>query len=280
MRLHKLGLYIFFALVWLCCSCAGSQYGRSRSSRLFYSNRYKGNLLSAKQQCNRALRKKYKKRHKKLLAWSSSSKSSSSSSSTAMAEVDPNDTPPPSKPKPKPKPAPQPQPKVKIPPEEKVTDNTKAFDEIPLEEKYKREKEVLEANDIEPLTNDKKNTLSQKVAKDIANDNFPQELDPLYFITAEDEFSVVDMDPFLVAVEYALQGKMILIEGHTDNVGGSEYNMQLSIKRVEKIRSLMHDMGVPDERISVVGYGEENPKYDNSTAEGRQKNRRVDFKVF
>jgi outer membrane protein OmpA-like peptidoglycan-associated protein len=88
------------------------------------------------------------------------------------------------------------------------------------------------------------------------------------------------MEPFLIAVEYALQGKTILIEGHTDSKGNDTYNMQLSIKRVQKIRELMHDMGVPDEHISVVGYGEEISTHDNKTEEGRQNNRRVDFKAF
>jgi outer membrane protein OmpA-like peptidoglycan-associated protein len=52
------------------------------------------------------------------------------------------------------------------------------------------------------------------------------------------------------------------------------------MKRVARIQQLMHDIGVPDDRISVIGYGETMPLYDNSTEEGRQKNRRVDFKVF
>jgi outer membrane protein OmpA-like peptidoglycan-associated protein len=85
---------------------------------------------------------------------------------------------------------------------------------------------------------------------------------------------------FLIAVEYALQGHTILIEGHTDNLGADNYNVQLSIKRVQRIRQLMLDMGVPDDRISVVGYGEEMKHNDNKTNEGRQLNRRVDFTAF
>ena len=88
------------------------------------------------------------------------------------------------------------------------------------------------------------------------------------------------MEPFLVAVEYALQGRVILIAGHTDSRGADNYNVKLSMKRVEKIRKLMHDMGVPDERISVVGYGEEIATHDNTSDEGRQLNRRVDFTAF
>jgi len=42
----------------------------------------------------------------------------------------------------------------------------------------------------------------------------------------------------------------------------------------------MHDIGDPEENVSVSGHGESMPKYDNATEEGRQKNRRVDFKIF
>lgn len=105
-------------------------------------------------------------------------------------------------------------------------------------------------------------------------------LESLYFITDEAEFAYVDFDPFLIAVEFALHGKMILVEGHTDDRGSDEHNLQLSMNRVRQIETLMRDIGVPEDRVSVIGYGESMPKYDNSTEEGKQKNRRVDFKIF
>ena len=88
------------------------------------------------------------------------------------------------------------------------------------------------------------------------------------------------MDPFLVAVEYALQGKHLLIEGHTDASGQSEHNVKLSIRRVERIRELMLDMGVSDDNISVIGYGEEHSASNDELANDTQLDRRVDFKVF
>ena len=87
-------------------------------------------------------------------------------------------------------------------------------------------------------------------------------------------------NPFLLAVEFALQGKMVLVEGHTDDRGDDSHNLQLSMKRVRQIETLMHEIGVSEEKVSVIGYGETMPKYDNQTEEGRQKNRRVDFKIF
>jgi outer membrane protein OmpA-like peptidoglycan-associated protein len=151
-----------------------------------------------------------------------------------------------------------------------------------LEELHKREDAVLEKNHLPKPTSAKQKEVRDMVADRLENkkDIFPLQLAPLYFTFDEDEFSIVDMEPFLVAAEYALQGRTVLIEGHTDSHGMDTYNVKLSIKRVQKIRQLMRDMGVPDDRISVVGYGEELNTNDNKTEEGRQLNRRVDFTVY
>lgn len=122
-----------------------------------------------------------------------------------------------------------------------------------------------------------RNQVKEKIENGSANEPI---LESLYFITDEAEFAYVDFDPFLLAVEFALQGKMVLVEGHTDNRGGEDHNLDLSMKRVRQIEALMQDIGVPEENVSVIGYGESMPKYDNETEEGRQKNRRVDFKIF
>jgi outer membrane protein OmpA-like peptidoglycan-associated protein len=129
--------------------------------------------------------------------------------------------------------------------------------------------------------NDRQAEIRQRVKEKIENGSANEPiLESLYFITDEAEFAYVDFDPFLLAVEYALQGKMVLVEGHTDNRGGENHNLDLSMKRVRQIEALMLDIDVPDENVSVIGYGESMPKYDNETEDGRQKNRRVDFKIF
>lgn len=140
-----------------------------------------------------------------------------------------------------------------------------------------------EAKPIIPApANDKQAIIRKEVEKELANqkDGEPLEVAPLYFVTAQEEFAFMDMEPFLKAVEFAYQGKMILIEGHTDSNGKAEDNLLLSMRRVERIKQLMVDIGISEHQISVIGYGEAEPKYDNETEEGRQKNRRVDFKVF
>ena len=69
----------------------------------------------------------------------------------------------------------------------------------------------------------------------------------------------------------------IKIFGHTDNKGTDEYNKKLSIKRAEAVKLYFVKNGIPPERFSIVGKGETEPIEDNSTPEGRYKNRRVEF---
>jgi OOP family OmpA-OmpF porin len=69
----------------------------------------------------------------------------------------------------------------------------------------------------------------------------------------------------------------VAIEGNTDNVGGKKYNQKLSERRAESVKDyLVKKLGVDASKISSVGYGMSKPIADNKTAEGKQKNRRVD----
>lgn len=151
-----------------------------------------------------------------------------------------------------------------------------------LETLHKKEDEVLANNHLPVPTSEKHEEIRKRIADKLASKTnvYPLSLDPLYFQFNQDEFSVVDMEPFLMAAEYALQGRTVLIEGHTDSRGQDDFNVKLSIKRVQKIRQLMLDMGVPDDRISVVGYGEELGKEKSKNENDHQLNRRVDFTIF
>jgi len=67
------------------------------------------------------------------------------------------------------------------------------------------------------------------------------------------------------------------IEGHTDNLGNDAFNKALSEKRAKNVRQYMIDkFGIDGKRITEAGFGEEVPIASNDTAEGRQKNRRVE----
>jgi outer membrane protein OmpA-like peptidoglycan-associated protein len=74
-------------------------------------------------------------------------------------------------------------------------------------------------------------------------------------------------------------GLKLAIEGHTDSVGSDEANQKLSEKRAETVRVYLVDQGLPDGSVTSQGFGKTTPVADNSTAEGRQKNRRVEIVV-
>ncbi len=72
----------------------------------------------------------------------------------------------------------------------------------------------------------------------------------------------------------------ISIEGHTDSEGIPERNNPLSERRAKAVSDYLAGAGVDPSRLSTIGYGAERPIADNATAEGRAKNRRIEFKVI
>lgn len=71
----------------------------------------------------------------------------------------------------------------------------------------------------------------------------------------------------------------LVIEGHTDSQGDDELNMKLSEKRANAVKNYLVTKGIDATRLTAIGYGETKPVADNSTAEGRAENRRVELKV-
>jgi len=71
----------------------------------------------------------------------------------------------------------------------------------------------------------------------------------------------------------------IEIQGHTDDVGTESYNKSLSRRRANAVESYLGIKGVSTGRLSTKGFGENAPVYDNSSADGQSKNRRVDFLI-
>ena len=70
------------------------------------------------------------------------------------------------------------------------------------------------------------------------------------------------------------------ISGHTDVVGAKNYNIFLSRKRAEAVKDVLTKKGIDSRRIKAVGYGTSKPLASNDDeADGRELNRRVEFKV-
>ena len=69
------------------------------------------------------------------------------------------------------------------------------------------------------------------------------------------------------------------IEGHTDNVGAADVNQTLSGQRALTVKNAAIAKGVKKERLLAVGFGQNKPVGDNTTEEGRSKNRRTEFRI-
>jgi len=72
----------------------------------------------------------------------------------------------------------------------------------------------------------------------------------------------------------------ILIEGHTDSDGSLSYNQRLSERRAMSVKSFLNLKEVTSSRLSIVGYGENQPVADNATPDGKQANRRVEVAIW
>lgn len=73
---------------------------------------------------------------------------------------------------------------------------------------------------------------------------------------------------------------MVEVAGHADSVNSEQYNQRLSERRAWSVTNFLTEKGVEKKRLKPKGYGELKPAADNSTAEGRAKNRRVDLNLL
>jgi outer membrane protein OmpA-like peptidoglycan-associated protein len=71
----------------------------------------------------------------------------------------------------------------------------------------------------------------------------------------------------------------IVVEGHTDSQGGASFNQDLSQRRAQSVRDYLVSRGMASDRITAEGFGLTRPVADNTTAEGRANNRRVEIVV-
>jgi outer membrane protein OmpA-like peptidoglycan-associated protein len=93
-----------------------------------------------------------------------------------------------------------------------------------------------------------------------------------------------DSEPVLVEMARMLETNaswVMLVAGHTDNVGAKEMNLTLSRQRSDAVIAWLANRGVEKTRLVAAGFGDTRPLAENDSEEGRQKNRRVDLvKVY
>jgi outer membrane protein OmpA-like peptidoglycan-associated protein len=73
---------------------------------------------------------------------------------------------------------------------------------------------------------------------------------------------------------------MVEVQGHTDNKGKHDYNVDLSQRRAESVKKYLVEKGVEEWRLKPVGYGPDSPIASNATKKGRDENRRVEFHIL
>ncbi len=108
------------------------------------------------------------------------------------------------------------------------------------------------------------------ILKNIFFDTDSYELKPTSFVELENILDFLQNNP----------GIKIEISGHTDNTGNEAHNKQLSFNRANSVYKYLIKNKINKERLSCKGYGSSKPISQNNTEEGKQKNRRTEFKIM
>ena len=108
-------------------------------------------------------------------------------------------------------------------------------------------------------------------------------MSPVFFATDRDVILPKSFK-ILTAVANAIIGqpaiKKVIIEGHTDNTGTREHNLDLSDRRARSVRRWLIANGIDPRQLDVVGYGPDRPVAENTTKKGKADNRRVEFHII
>lgn len=102
----------------------------------------------------------------------------------------------------------------------------------------------------------------------------------LSFVTGSAELTPASdaiIKDIYTTVKACPEGLVLHVEGHTDNVGGLDHNMDLSAQRADAAATALTTLGLPDKMVVSQGFGPNDPVADNATEDGRAENRRVDF---
>jgi outer membrane protein OmpA-like peptidoglycan-associated protein len=83
----------------------------------------------------------------------------------------------------------------------------------------------------------------------------------------------------LAGILLILPDQSVTIEGHTDSTGSPDYNLDLSQRRATSVQYFMNTQGLEAKRLNAVGFGMQRPVADNTSADGRKRNRRVEIVI-
>ncbi|MFY0689218.1 MAG: PD40 domain-containing protein [Cyclobacteriaceae bacterium] len=128
-------------------------------------------------------------------------------------------------------------------------------------------------------------TSYQEIVNDIALEPIEKGtkviLNNIFFESGRAELKPISYVELNKAVDLLEDNGTMVIEigGHTDNLGSDELNLKLSEKRAEAVQQYLVLAGIEETRVRFVGYGETQPIADNTTDDGRAKNRRTEFEI-
>ena len=138
--------------------------------------------------------------------------------------------------------------------------------------------------DNEDRCPDVKGTITNKGCPEISKADvkkITQIASKIFFQTNSDKLKVASLAQLdeLAEILKRYEAANLLIEGHADSQGEDAYNLTLSQKRTESVKTYLMGKGIMESRLTAVGYGESKPIANNNTSLGRAKNRRVELKT-
>ncbi|RZM09937.1 MAG: OmpA family protein, partial [Pedobacter sp.] len=103
----------------------------------------------------------------------------------------------------------------------------------------------------------------------------------IFFENNSDKLKTASLNQLdeLTAILQKYETANLTIEGYTDSNGSDEFNLKLSERRTQSVKTYLVKQGIPESRLTSTGMGEANPVADNKTAAGRARNRRVELKT-
>ncbi|MFD1315473.1 OmpA family protein [Namhaeicola litoreus] len=118
----------------------------------------------------------------------------------------------------------------------------------------------------------------------VRNENVTELHDKVFIYFEYDKTKEIDTENVVrylseLIEEVKASGQSLHITGHTDYDGDEDYNYNLGLERAERVKNYLISKGVSAERITVESMGKKEPIADNTTEEGKQKNRRVEIEI-
>lgn len=141
-----------------------------------------------------------------------------------------------------------------------------------IKDKCPQEKGSIENNGCPRVTKEAEKEITRKI--DIAARQ-------ILFETGSDKLLRSSMSAIEEVVSVMKENATLTLEiaGHTDNIGDSVANKELSQRRADAVKVVIEKLGIENNRIQAIGYGETVPVTSNETPEGRSRNRRVELKI-